>query len=42
MVEACRAGPPGAHVQAVDHRGGGAQDLLPRRPGDLFSVLPTV
>jgi hypothetical protein len=42
MVEACRAGPPGAQVQTIDHRDGGAEDLAPRRPGDLFSVLPTV
>ena len=42
MVEACRAGPPGAHVQTIDHRDGGAEDLALRRPGDLFSVLPTV
>jgi acylphosphatase len=42
MVEACRAGPPGAHVHTLDQRDGGAHDLALRRPGDLFSVLPTV
>jgi acylphosphatase len=42
MVEACCAGPPGAHVQTIDHRDGGAEDLALRRAGDLFSVLPTV
>jgi acylphosphatase len=42
MVEACRAGPPGAHVQAINHRGGDSKDLALRQPGDLFSVLPTV
>jgi acylphosphatase len=42
MVEACWAGPPGAHVHTLDQRDGGADDLALRRPGDLFSVLPTV
>jgi acylphosphatase len=42
MVEACRQGPPGARVDAVDQRDGTAEDLKLRRPGQLFSVLPTV
>jgi acylphosphatase len=41
MIESCRQGPPGAHVHAVDQRDGGSGDLALRRPGDLFSVLPT-
>jgi acylphosphatase len=42
MIEACRRGPPGARVDAIDQREGGAADLAPRRPGERFSVLPTV
>jgi len=42
MVDACRQGPPGAHVQAIDERDGGPGDLALRRPGDLFSVLLTM
>ena len=41
MIEACRQGPPGARVDAVDARDGSAGDLALRRPGELFSVLPT-
>jgi acylphosphatase len=41
MVEACRQGPPGARVDRLDQRVGGNDDLALRRPGDLFSVLPT-
>jgi acylphosphatase len=41
MVEACRQGPPGAHVDAVDQRDGTAEDLALRRRGELFSVLAT-
>jgi acylphosphatase len=41
MIEACRQGPPGARVDALDERDGTAADLALRRPGDLFSVLPT-
>ena len=42
MIEACRGGPPGARVEALDARVGNAQDLAPRRAGELFSMLPTV
>ena len=42
MIEACRHGPPAAHVDAIDQRDGGANDLALRRPGELFSVLSTV
>ena len=41
MIDACRHGPPGARVEAIDQRDGTADDLARRRPGDLFSVLPT-
>jgi acylphosphatase len=41
MIEACRQGPPGARVDTIDQRDGTADDLARRRPGDLFSVLPT-
>jgi acylphosphatase len=41
MVDACRMGPPGARVERLDRRIGGDDDLASRRPGDLFSVLPT-
>jgi acylphosphatase len=42
MVEACRSGPRGARVDAVDAREGAAADLALLRPGERFSVLPTV
>ncbi len=41
MVEACRQGPPGARVDAVDQRDGTAEELALRRRGELFSVLAT-
>jgi acylphosphatase len=41
MVEACRQGPPGARVNAVDQRDGTAEELALRRRGELFSVLAT-
>ncbi len=41
MIEACRHGPPGARVDAVDQRDGTAEDLALRRRGELFSVLAT-
>jgi acylphosphatase len=41
MVEACRRGPPGAQVEAVEAREGSAADLASRRPGERFSVLLT-
>jgi acylphosphatase len=42
MIEACREGPPGAHVQAIDQLSAGADDLALRRRGETFSVLSTV
>ena len=41
MIEACRRGPRSARVDALDQRDGGPDDLALRRPGELFSVLPT-
>jgi acylphosphatase len=41
VVEACRRGPRGARVDGLDRRDGNGDDLALRRPGDLFSVLPT-
>ncbi len=40
-VEACHRGPMGARVDALYQRDGSADDLKLRRPGDVFSVLPT-
>ena len=42
MVEACRRGPPGARVDAIDQRDGSCADLALRRPGEMFSMLPSV
>jgi acylphosphatase len=41
-VEACRHGPRGSCVDRIDQRDGTAEELSLRRPGDAFSVLPTV
>jgi acylphosphatase len=41
MIEACRRGPPGAQVDALDHREGDLDDVALRRRGEMFSVLPT-
>jgi acylphosphatase len=41
MLEACRKGPPGAQVDAIDQRDGVPHELALRRPGELFSVLST-
>jgi acylphosphatase len=42
MIEACRTGPLGARVDALYEHEGAAEDLSPRRPGEVFSMLPTV
>jgi len=42
MLQACRRGPTHARVDALDDRDGGEDHLKLRRPGELFSVLPTV
>jgi acylphosphatase len=41
MIEACRRGPPGAQVEAIDARDGDLGDVALRRRGEIFSVLPT-
>jgi acylphosphatase len=41
MVAACRHGPRGSGVDAVYQRAGTAAEFALRRPGDVFSVLPT-
>jgi acylphosphatase len=41
MIAACRQGPRGSHVDGIDQRDGTAEELKLRRPGELFSVLPT-
>lgn len=41
MIAACHEGPRGSHVTAVDQRDGTREEAALRRPGDLFSVLPT-
>jgi acylphosphatase len=39
MVSACRRGPSGAWVDALDEREGSQVDLDLRRPGERFSVV---
>lgn len=41
MIEACRRGPPGARVDAVEEIAASTELLAMRRPGELFSVLGT-
>jgi acylphosphatase len=41
MMEACRRGPYAARVDQIDQREGTSADVRLRRPGDVFSVLPT-
>jgi acylphosphatase len=41
MIEACRRGPPGARVDAVDEIAARPDLLALRRAGELFSVLAT-
>jgi acylphosphatase len=42
VLEACRRGPPGARVDAVDERDGSSSELSRRRAGERFSILSTV
>ena len=42
MIALCRAGPPGARVDAMDQRDADSADLAMRRGGELFSVVETV
>lgn len=41
LIERCREGPRGAHVEAIDRRTAVPELLRLRRPGERFSVLPT-
>jgi acylphosphatase len=41
VIEACRRGPRGAWVEAVDETEGRANLLAQRHPGERFSVLRT-
>jgi acylphosphatase len=41
MIAACGVGPRGARVDALDQREGSEDELKARRPGELFSMLPT-
>ena len=41
MLEACRLGPPGAQVEAIDRQEATQDDQGMRRAGELFSVLMT-
>jgi acylphosphatase len=42
MLDACRQGPPGARIEAIDEQGATRDDLALRQQGELFSVLMTV
>src|SRR5688500_9553371 len=42
MIEACRQGPWGSRVDGLDQQEATQDDLAQRRPGEEFSVLPTV
>jgi len=42
MIAACRHGPASARVEAVTEEPGNADALKLRRPGERFSVLPTI
>ena len=42
MVASCRRGPSSARVDAVQDEGAGSDALNLRRPGERFSVLPTI
>jgi acylphosphatase len=42
MVTSCRRGPSSAGVDAVHEVPAGSDELNLRRPGERFSVLPTV
>jgi acylphosphatase len=42
MLEACRRGPPGARVTDIERTEGRDELLVLRRPGERFSLLPTI
>lgn len=41
MIEACRRGPRGARVDAVEEADASPDELGRRYPGEAFSMLPT-
>ena len=41
VTDACRRGPPGARVDALEEEAAGEELLAQRAPGDLFSMLRT-
>src|SRR5689334_16259466 len=41
MIEACREGPYGARVEAIEEEAAEERALSPRLAGERFSVLPT-
>jgi acylphosphatase len=42
MIESCRSGPLASRVDVLHQREIEADELKLRRPGEVFSVLPTV
>jgi len=42
MVAQCRHGPSSSRVDAITQEPGNADALNQRRPGERFSVLPTI
>jgi acylphosphatase len=42
MIASCRRGPAAARVDAVEEEQADAEALKLRRPGERFSVLPTI
>lgn len=42
MIEACKRGPPSAHVTALNVADASDDELNLRRPGEAFSELPTL
>ena len=42
LIEHCRSGPPLARVDSIEVEEASEQDLSSRRPGEAFSLLPTV
>jgi acylphosphatase len=41
-IEACREGPPAARVEKTDMRDATSEERAQCRPGERFSVLPTI
>jgi acylphosphatase len=42
IIVSCRNGPPSARVDEVAEEAASADELGLRRPGEIFSVLPTI